>query len=79
MRARAALVLVLVVFGTGTAIGFADARPPTGLVTERDFHIRAPRRLGAGTVTLRVENKGPDDHELLVVRRPRLRGLPLRR
>jgi uncharacterized cupredoxin-like copper-binding protein len=37
-------------------------------VAERDFHITAPKRLPAGEVVLSVRNKGPDDHELLVVR-----------
>jgi uncharacterized cupredoxin-like copper-binding protein len=38
-------------------------------VTERDFHISAPKRLRAGEVELSVHNKGPDDHELLVVKK----------
>ena len=36
-------------------------------VAERDFHITAPAVLGSGTVTLRVHNEGPDQHELIVV------------
>jgi uncharacterized cupredoxin-like copper-binding protein len=46
-------------------------------VTERDFRISAPKRLAAGDVRVSVHNKGPDDHEFIVVR---LRGkaLPLR-
>jgi uncharacterized cupredoxin-like copper-binding protein len=46
-------------------------------VTERDFHISAPKVLSAGAVDVAVRNHGPDDHELIVVR---LRGkhLPLR-
>jgi uncharacterized cupredoxin-like copper-binding protein len=47
-------------------------------VTERDFHIAAsPTRLPAGDVTITVENRGPDSHELIVVR-ARHGALPLR-
>jgi uncharacterized cupredoxin-like copper-binding protein len=48
-------------------------------VTERDFKIAVARkRVQAGDFTLAVHNKGPDSHELIVVkaRGPRL---PLRR
>ena len=46
-------------------------------VNERDFAISlSPRRVAAGSVLLRVANKG-DRHELIVVRVPR-GGLPLR-
>jgi len=47
-------------------------------ISERDFRIKAPKRLAAGLVTLRVHKAGPDTHELLLVR---LHGsrLPLRR
>jgi uncharacterized cupredoxin-like copper-binding protein len=37
-------------------------------VTERDFHISAPRQVRAGDVLLRVKNRGPDAHELLLIR-----------
>ena len=37
-------------------------------VTERDFHIVAPRHVTAGNVVFRVRNAGPDDHEFIVVR-----------
>jgi uncharacterized cupredoxin-like copper-binding protein len=37
-------------------------------VTERDFRISAPKRIPTGDVTLAVRNKGPDHHELLLVR-----------
>ncbi len=36
-------------------------------VHERDFHITAPSVLSSGTVTLRVHNEGPDQHELIIV------------
>lgn len=47
-------------------------------VTERDFRISAPKVVSAGRVDLAIDNKGPDDHELIVVR---LRGkrLPQRK
>ena len=37
-------------------------------VNERDFAISAPQHVAAGNVTLRVDNHGPDAHELIVVR-----------
>jgi len=46
-------------------------------VSERDFRIGAPKRLGAGTVDLAVRNAGPDAHELIAVRTDGGR-LPLR-
>jgi uncharacterized cupredoxin-like copper-binding protein len=60
--------------------GSAGANPPPGTVqvTERDFHIEAPKRLAAGAVRLTVHNEGPDTHELIVVREGR-NPLPFRR
>ena len=46
-------------------------------ITERDFRISAPRTVTAGEVRFVVNNRGPDDHEFLVVRQPGAR-LPLR-
>ncbi len=43
-------------------------------VTERDFRISAPKVVSAGHIDLAIHNKGPDDHELIVVR---LGGKPL--
>jgi uncharacterized cupredoxin-like copper-binding protein len=38
-------------------------------VTERDFHIKvSPARVHAGAVRLLLHNRGPDTHELLIVR-----------
>jgi uncharacterized cupredoxin-like copper-binding protein len=37
-------------------------------VSERDFTIKAPKRLPAGEVDLAVRNAGPDAHELIAVR-----------
>ena len=46
-------------------------------VTERDFRISAPKQTRSGDVRLSVTNKGPDQHELIVVREHGSR-LPLR-
>jgi hypothetical protein len=47
-------------------------------VTERDFRITvAPARIRAGTVRLVLQNRGPDTHELIMVRHSPGR-LPLR-
>jgi uncharacterized cupredoxin-like copper-binding protein len=46
-------------------------------VIEEDFHITAPDVVRAGKVTLDVQNSGPDDHELMVVRSAK-GELPLR-
>jgi uncharacterized cupredoxin-like copper-binding protein len=37
-------------------------------VTERDFHISAPRQVSPGLVRIAVLNKGPVNHEFIVVR-----------
>jgi uncharacterized cupredoxin-like copper-binding protein len=44
------------------------AAEATARVTERDFRISAPGRLPAGQVKLAVTNRGPDAHELILVR-----------
>ena len=46
-------------------------------ISERDFHITAPRHLAPGRVKLVVANDGPDLHELIVVR-DRSKALPMR-
>src|SRR3954464_14793282 len=46
-------------------------------VRERDFAISVPKTLPAGKRVLAVHNKGPVDHELIVVRSSG--HLPLRR
>jgi uncharacterized cupredoxin-like copper-binding protein len=37
-------------------------------ITERDFRISAPQEMSSGNIVFRVKNRGPDAHELLVVR-----------
>jgi uncharacterized cupredoxin-like copper-binding protein len=59
------------------ALSAHRSRPTTVEVGERDFHITAPAHVRAGAVDLHVVNRGPDDHELLVVRDPAA-TLPLR-
>jgi hypothetical protein len=57
----------------------ANAAPPRIVhVNERDFHIQAPATLQSGTVTLRIHNEGPDQHELIVVPGS-VASLPLRK
>jgi uncharacterized cupredoxin-like copper-binding protein len=69
-------VLVLCASACG-GTGQGAAAGSTVVVTERDFQISAPTHVAAGLVDLHVENRGPDAHELIVVR-ARDKGLPLR-
>ena len=66
----------VVVLGSGCAAQ-SDSTSQIVRVTEKDFKIVAPKRLDAGDVVLRVHNRGPDQHELLVIKVSR-RGLPFR-
>jgi uncharacterized cupredoxin-like copper-binding protein len=61
------LAATLSIFGCGSGSG---GSPPAGhaQIEERDFKISAPRTLPSGRVALAVDNIGPDDHELIVVR-----------
>lgn len=71
-----ALALALSACSSGSS--HQAARAATVRVGERDFRITvAPARVHAGTVRLLVHNRGPDTHELLIVRSPGP-GLPLR-
>jgi uncharacterized cupredoxin-like copper-binding protein len=69
------LAAALVAVGAWAGGGRAGGRVVS--VGERDFAITAPKHLAAGDITLRVHNRGPDDHELIVVRSDD--GLPLRK
>lgn len=66
--------LACVVFASYGASGCGGAPSTPGSaarvvnVAERDFKIVAPDVLPAGDVVLAVDNKGPDDHELIVAR-----------
>jgi uncharacterized cupredoxin-like copper-binding protein len=78
-RLAALLIAVLVAGGIASLRAHASSSSaPVVRITERDFRFKAPRRIAAGEVSLRVHNVGPDTHELLLVR---LRNgkLPLRR
>jgi uncharacterized cupredoxin-like copper-binding protein len=60
--------------------GAGSGRPSARVlsVTERDFKISAPKVVAAGDYLLKVDNKGPDDHELIVVRKVDGAELPFR-
>lgn len=72
LHRRAALTLAiltsLAVPGCGQRHASTGGRPEVVPVTERDFHISAPKRIPAGDVVLSVKNRGPDDHELILVK-----------
>jgi uncharacterized cupredoxin-like copper-binding protein len=65
------------------ATGCSSGAPRTGgqaaavQVTERDFAIKAPAHATPGQVRFTLHNRGPDTHELIVVR-TRSSRLPLR-
>jgi uncharacterized cupredoxin-like copper-binding protein len=67
-------IAAIAVVGAWLLAGCSAQQPVTGAgakavrITERDFHISAPKHLPSGHVVLSVHNRGPDDHELLVVR-----------
>jgi uncharacterized cupredoxin-like copper-binding protein len=77
--------LAVLVIGAAALVGASgcgskqSASPdaPALKVSERDFHISAPKRARAGRFTLSVQNRGPVAHELILVRADRPR-LPLR-
>jgi uncharacterized cupredoxin-like copper-binding protein len=79
MRPWTAFGLLAVLVATGCGGAGSRSADPTSVidVSERDFAIAAPKTLPAGDVVLRVQNKGPDTHEFLVVRAPSIR-LPMR-
>jgi uncharacterized cupredoxin-like copper-binding protein len=78
---RGGLLILAAIFVGGAALAVhARAVPARSLqlrITERDFHISAPKHIASGNVTVTVTNKGPDDHELIIVRATTAR-LPLR-
>src|SRR3954466_222753 len=62
------LAATISLYGCGSNSGVSQ---PVGLhaqINERDFKISAPRTLAPGKVDLSVDNTGPDDHELIIVR-----------
>ena len=80
MLAWIALAAVLMGGATACASSRSTDRGHEMLVRvkERDFRIRVwPKRLEAGEVRFVVENAGPVDHELIIVRKRR-NAIPLR-
>jgi uncharacterized cupredoxin-like copper-binding protein len=89
MRAHKQLAAALAVILTAALVGTvlvvrAHAAPRSSVagatairVTEQYFHISAPKQVSSGDLVVTVTNKGPGDHELLVVRTP-TGQLPLR-
>ena len=77
-RRGSLLVLAAILSGALFAV-HAHATPRTTAlrVTERDFRISAPKQVASGNLVVTVDNKGPDDHELIIVRATTAR-LPLR-
>jgi len=75
--ALVAIVVPLLVSGSSSASAHARRDPSQVRITERDFSIKAPKVLRAGTFDLLVDNDGPDTHELIVTRADGKR-LPLR-
>jgi uncharacterized cupredoxin-like copper-binding protein len=71
-----AFIVAALVSRTGSARATSTV-PSVVRVTERDFHISTVHgRLTAGPVLFRVTNRGPDEHEFIVIRADG--GLPLR-
>src|SRR4051812_4360518 len=73
----AALVPAVHIAGARASGQEAGGEPAVVNVGERDFRISAPKRASGGETRLVVTNRGPDTHELIVVRAKRGR-LPLR-
>jgi uncharacterized cupredoxin-like copper-binding protein len=53
---------------SGCGSGGHEAGAHVVRITERDFRISAPNHVSSGDVVLSVHNRGPDAHELIVVR-----------
>ena len=71
-RHRPIALAALAAASLGVAGCFNDPAPKGGgrvvSISEKDFAINAPRSVAAGVVDLAVHNRGPDAHELIVVR-----------
>jgi uncharacterized cupredoxin-like copper-binding protein len=73
-----AFALAAVVSGCGGSSGLGSADTTLVSVREQDFSIDvSPRTIPAGKVVFQAANRGPDAHELIVVR-AQTRALPLR-
>jgi uncharacterized cupredoxin-like copper-binding protein len=62
------LAAAVALYGCGSGSGGDRPAGPAAQVKEHDFKISAPATLPAGDVDLAVDNRGPDDHELIVAR-----------
>ena len=67
VRCVAIATVAFAAAGCGAKLG-AGGGASVVKVTERDFAIRTTKQVSAGDVVLRVRNRGPGSHELLVVR-----------
>src|SRR3954469_2444509 len=81
-RHRTAVYPLIALFGVLGGCSSPTAAAQNGgavvRITEKDFHISGvTTRVAAGDVVLSVDNQGPDDHELIVVRTDDA-ALPLR-
>jgi uncharacterized cupredoxin-like copper-binding protein len=72
-----AALALLALAGCGGDAHRAAGRATVLHVTERDFRISAPKHVRSGDLLISVHNRGPDAHELIVVREGS--RLPLRR
>jgi uncharacterized cupredoxin-like copper-binding protein len=62
-------VLAPLAAGACSGVHAAGGRDATVVhVTERDFTIHLPAQIPAGDVRMVIENRGPEQHELIVVR-----------
>jgi uncharacterized cupredoxin-like copper-binding protein len=61
-------VVVAAAMGCASSDSASTSGARVAQVTVRDFHISAPKHLKAGTVRLSIHNKGPDAHELILIR-----------
>src|SRR3954453_7549250 len=62
------LAATVSIYGCGSGPGASQPVVHHAQIQERDFKISAPRTLPPGKVDLSVDNTGPDDHELIIVR-----------
>jgi hypothetical protein len=79
-RAQTGLAIATALcFATGCSSGASRTGGPAAAirVTERDFAIKAPVHVSRGEVGFTLHNRGPDTHELIIVR-TRSSRLPLR-
>ena len=73
-----AFALAALVSGCGGSSGLGSADTTLVSVREQDFSIDvSPRTIPAGKVVFQAANRGPDAHELIVVR-AQAQALPLR-